>query len=267
MRKPFDASLDVANISIDVDSVGSMSAEDIDLLVATFNTYGIAAINSRNSSQPDSDLLSLSSLLGRVAPHKLANRFGIYDIRPQDKENPSYPGTSWKEHPLHTDGAFQTEPERIGCLQCVETAKTGGLSTLASGSLIYQKALEALSPKEVASLFDREAIYIERDGERTTSSILFHFPDGIGIRFRKDDYADIHISNDARPGYEFICDIIDQNHNVLKFLMTPGLILIFDNYGVLHGRTEFSPDDFRHYKRMNCFGDGRLSGEINFGVH
>lgn len=115
-------------------------------------------------------------------------------------------------------------------------------------------------------LFEEDAIFIERDGELTKSSIFFQFDGKIGIRFRKDEFANIKISKNAQRGYELICNVIAGEQNVLKLLLKPGTILVFDNYGVLHGRTEFDPNDYRHYKRMNCFGDGRLSNEMSFGI-
>ena len=76
------------------------------------------------------DVDQLKSRL-RIIYHDRADEDGVVLIT-QLPGLSEYLGASNAEHPLHTDSAYEEEPSRILCLQCVVPAEGGGSSVAVS---------------------------------------------------------------------------------------------------------------------------------------
>lgn len=265
--KRFDADLDVGLITVPVAAAADLSTGLIDDLVERFNRYGLVLLDFAARPRAVENLLSLAPLFGRVAPHKLADVFGVFHIHPREQPNPWYPATTDIAYEPHTDGAFQPVPEAVVALQCVVPASRGGESLLVSAPAMLGAVEGAFGVDALAALSSPGAIRIERDGEETTGPVLFRAGSLARIRYRSDPHALIDVAEPARAAYRRMRDHLLDPRNVLKVALRPGQVLLVDNYSVLHGRAGFEGGGGRDYKRLNFMGDGRLADRLRFGFN
>lgn len=254
--KRFGPDLDIDRLIYSIDSVDEMSDETIDQWAKTFAEIGFVILAIKSTSRHQ--LLSLAPLLGHIVPHNRSDAFGVLSVNATNPQ-PGFIDSENSEHPLHTDGSFKDQPERIVALQCVVPADEGGTTVLASAKHAYL----SLTENQQAALYDDDAITIERNQQRSTKSVFRKNSAGrVEFSFRYDSTAMTTVKPAAQDGFEAFRKSLYAG--AIRFDLKPGWILLLDNTAVGHGRTAFPEGSKRHYNRMNADGRGLADLKIGF---
>jgi alpha-ketoglutarate-dependent taurine dioxygenase len=262
-----DSRFNVDDVTVGAPSSAQLTDAKIDQFLEAFNRFGVVCLQLDSRAVPVENLLMLTPLLGRAAPHNLTNRYGVYELREREVSNDKYPGTSNVEHPLHTDGAFLERPEALVALQCVDAASEGGESVLAGGWSVVELIRENPDCAVILSnLQQADSISIERDSQAVTAPVLLKVGDAYWMRYRHDTYANISIKPNIQAAYSAMQNFLTDRKNIADFALRANQILIVDNYSVLHGRNAFVHGGKRLVNRMNYLGDGKLEGEMKYGI-
>ncbi|MFI4994951.1 MAG: TauD/TfdA family dioxygenase [Hyphomicrobiales bacterium] len=161
---------------------------------------------------------------------------------------------------LHTDNA-----ELVG-LCCVRQAKEGGVSLLANALAIHNEILAArpdyLVPLYEGFRYHRRGEEGEGDAPITPYNVpLFSNCDGeVSCFFLREAMVPAlrDLNEQLTPPQKAALDYFDEvslrDDMVLRFTLQPGEVLFFNNYTLLHARTEFvnrdEPGEQRHLMRL-----------------
>lgn len=171
----------------------------------------------------------------------------VMDLQPQPGYQPaSFAGTGVFD--LHTDLSWFEKPPKYIAMFCVSPESAGGgIPLLADGW------------KALADLDEADATYLK------TEPVTFHPPSHIDytplsgpiISEKQDDTIMVRFRYDMldNPAPAVTHYRQATNDNVIFIDAKPGMIFIFDNDRMLHGRTELQGGmtSDRHFKRM--YGD------------
>lgn len=262
-RSGFDGSLRVGDLVVGVISISTMTDSQIDAFLSIYNRFGFCVIGCNPRDNPRDDLLGLSTLFGRVAPHVRADRFGVLSVDPA-RPLAGFIGSTSDVHPPHTDGAFSQRPETVFALQCEVAAEDGGESVLSSGKAAYD-LLVSQCPQDLLGLHLPDAIKIRRKQQVSSKPVFRWVEDHIEMVFRSDGVAEIELNEAAKTGFSVLRDYFNDPQNQLTFSLRPYQILVADNTALVHGRRAFSQSSHRKYNRLNFFGDGVVAKELEAG--
>lgn len=258
-KVPFNSNMTIAELTFPIDTVATMPEGIVDNIVDTFNTHGAVVLECAPRHEPKENLLALAPFFGRVVPHNRSDRHGILPVNAL-KPVSGFIDSTDQEHPLHTDGSFKDNPEKVTALQCVVPAQTGGSSLLASGKLAHDQ-LANCCPQDLCQLYDKEAVTIQRNEQCSTKPVFKWEGKRVTMCFRKDETAQTLVKSAAKRGYTQLNEIMGSN--VVRFNLMPHQILIVDNLSLVHGREAFSGANIRRYNRLNFDGDGLL--DLHYG--
>jgi hypothetical protein len=178
----------------------------------------------------------------------LGDRLGhVVDIGGKDTRERAYRNSA--ELALHTDAS-----DIVG-MMCLVKAKQGGLSGYCSAPAIYNHLLEN-RPELLDQLFEGYQYHLFGEEEPGASPITDH---KIPVFSEKEgylsasflrSYIELGFEELEREKTELESEALDAFDNIahssefrLDFMMEPGDIAFFNNYTVLHTRTEFFDDD------------------------
>ncbi len=144
----------------------------------------------------------------------------------------------------HTDGTYSHDAPGLQMLLCLEYEATGGESVLVDGRRIF----EQIAPEHRATLtavsvpgeYQGDGVHLraERPVFRVRDDVLqqVSFNNYDRAPFRLDDAAMARFYDALRAFEALASDESMQWRRVLR----PGEMLVFDNWRLLHGRTEFT---------------------------
>jgi trimethyllysine dioxygenase len=183
----------------------------------------------------------------RAAP---SMRDDIIDLR-NDEQSVVY---SSAQLPPHTDGSFSDEPPFVVTMGCIVADEgDGGTSILIDGYKIIQH-LSAEERKILATEdFHFRAPSSEDDGLQT--SILSMVNEWPAIRYRYDSkYKPKSSSTAAINALEELHTLVSNVENAKMVKLTPGDVLVVNNYRILHGRTALTRTVRRQLRRFTFTG-------------
>ncbi|RGP79968.1 trimethyllysine dioxygenase [Fusarium longipes] len=232
------------------------------------------------------------AFLEKIGPIRNTHYGGFYDFVPDlALADTAYTNIAL---PAHTDTTYFSEPAGLQAFHCLSHAAPpdqdpekplGGESLLVDGFNVA-KILRKESPeaydvlrrtripwhasgnKGIAIAPDRTYPVIEADWETNK----FH-----RIRWNNDDRGVVHLF-DAKPWYEAASkwnEIVRRETSEFWFKLTPGTIVIFNNWRVMHGRSAFKGtrricgayiprDDFvSRYRETNFEHDKVIGHNLN----
>lgn len=264
-HQEFHADFDASKQIINIKNIKSLSEQNQQSLVDRFNEFGFVILRCEDAAESRADLCALKNLLGESTPHPRADQDGIVSIDPSDQAI-GFIGASNSEHLLHTDGAYSDKPEKIISLQCVFATKTGGDTILASAKSAF-RSLSSSLPRDIHTLFDGDALLVERKGQSSRNSVFRLNADGrIALKFRMSDgSACVTPSATARKAYLALCAFFENRNHQIQFRLEQQDILIADNTAIVHGRTAFPSDEKRTMRRLNFDASGPLCANLSLG--
>jgi hypothetical protein len=219
----------------------------------------------------------LAAMVARPVAQKLDGTL-IYDVLDTGAE--ALPGSGVRpdktsiEIKFHNDNAYNATPPDAIALFCLRTAKSGGLSRVASFHTLHNRLREA-HPTELARLyrpfwFDRQrefhpgespvfAAPVFEAGDRVRARYSTHQIRG-GYALRQSQ-GGAPIDNEGAAALAAMLDLFDDPDLSFDFALEPGQIEFADNRALGHARTEFEdhpePGRRRHLVRLWLRDGGR----------
>ena len=263
-------------ISWTTDSIGELSRvnggqalENDDVILTLLNNllvYGACVLE--NSPTHEGYLLELA---GRIGPVRDSNFGMLWDVKAEvelagDAKTNSTANTGLRLGP-HSDLPTREIPPGFQFLHCLINEADGGESTLTDGAALVE-ALERDHPEAYELLSTRHWIFFNRGpgiDHRWSAPIIDYLPgcDTPTIRafypvraFPAMANEDVSQSYDALRLFHRMAD---QPEFELKFRLTAGDIMCFDNRRVLHGRDAFTGSGKRHLQGVYIDRDEIMS--------
>lgn len=152
--------------------------------------------------------------------------------------------------PAHTDNTYFNDASGLQILHCIEYEASGGLSLLVDGFKVLEN-VKAKHPEAYERLkqYQVPAEYKEKGAHHTcTAPMIIEDPvDGRlqQIRYNTGDRAPMNTLPMGKMK-QFYADLqilateVESKENEWWFHLKPGTVMFFNNWRVLHGRSEFS---------------------------
>jgi len=168
----------------------------------------------------------------------------------------------------HTDNPYRDPVPGIQLLHCLVNDTNGGLSTLVDGFAVAE-SLRTRSPASFAQLTTTPVRFQYRD--ESTDLVAWAPLIELDLRGRvravhyspRLDYAPFDPATpldgfySAKAEFDASCRSADFE---IRFRLDPGDLVMFDNCRLLHGRTDFDPEEgLRHLQGCYIDGDGPRS--------
>jgi alpha-ketoglutarate-dependent taurine dioxygenase len=205
----------------------------------------------------ETPLLALRTRLGRGQRHIRADSNGIVPITPNvhpisNLDESHYFGSSSREHPPHTDGAYlngflqqgrvfkRIEPPAIVLLQCVRASRHGGTTILIDAQRVLRDLLTR-HPSIAKILMSHGCVNFCRDDHMAVDLPVYErlSVERWRIRFRCDEA--LYPAEWATIAVQHLYDhYLTNDQYQQKIVLEEGQILVVDNFRVLHGREAFS---------------------------
>ncbi len=248
---------------------GGMALENDDIILTLLNNllvYGACVLE--NSPVREAYLLELAE---RIGPVRDSNFGMLWDVKADvelagDAKTNSTANTGLRLGP-HSDLPTREIPPGFQLLHCLINEADGGESTLTDGAALVE-ALERDHPEAFELLSTRHWIFFNRGpgiDHRWSAPIIDYLPgcDTPTIRafypvraFPAMANEDVSRSYDALRLFHRMAD---QPEFELRFRLTAGDIMCFDNRRVLHGRDAFTGSGKRHLQGVYIDRDEIMS--------
>lgn len=163
----------------------------------------------------------------------------------------------------HTDNAYDHSPPGPSIFHCVMADQPeGGESLLADGYRLgevlrseHPEAFALLSTLWLQQYALDEGAEVRGDGPVFT---LDQDGEVVGVRYCECTQAPLDVPDDmVEPAYEalrLMAELVEDQRYFIKFRLSPGDLLVYDNERVLHGRTAFGSQGGRRMLRA-CYLD------------
>ena len=248
---------------------GSQALENDEVILRLLNNllvYGACVLE--NSPTHEGHLLELAE---RIGPVRDSNFGMLWDVKADvelagDARTNSTANTGLRLGP-HSDLPTREIPPGFQFLHCLINEADGGESTLTDGAALVE-ALERDHPEAFELLSTRHWIFFNRGpgiDHRWSAPIIDYLPgcDTPTIRAFYPVRAFPAMANeDVSRSYcalRLFHRMADQSEFELKFRLTAGDIMCFDNRRVLHGRDAFTGSGKRHLQGVYIDRDEIMS--------
>tara|TARA_B100000686_G_scaffold200209_1_gene207114 strand:- start:1880 stop:2986 length:1107 start_codon:yes stop_codon:yes gene_type:complete len=220
-----------------------------------FYKYGFVVI--KKTPRNVDFLVNFANSIGVVRP----TNWGIYfTVRSMPNAN----DLAYTSLPLkaHTDNPYRKPVPCVQLLHCIENEVEGGLSTIVDGFAVadymkkkYKDLFEVLTKTKVRFRFIDKNIILENWGE-----LIELDKKGEIIQIRHSsrlDYVPILEKRKLDKFYKarkLFSSLCESKNFEIKFKMSPGDLIIFDNHRTLHGRTAFNVNEGKRHLK-GCYID------------
>ena len=248
---------------------GSAAVESDEAILALLNNPMVhGACVLENSPTHEGYLLELAE---RIGPVRDSNFGRIWDVRADinlagDATTNTTANTGLRLGP-HSDLPTREVPPGFQFLHCLINDADGGESTLTDGAALVE-ALERDHPEEFELLYTRHWIFFNRGpgiDHRWSAPIIDYLPgcDTPTIRAFYPVRAFPAMANEdvgrCYDALRLFHKMADRPEFELKFRLTAGDIMCFDNRRVLHGRDAFTGSGKRHLQGIYIDRDEIMS--------
>ena len=210
----------------------------------SFYKYGFVIF--KNVPIKDNFLINFANSIGSVRRTNFGEFFNV-----KSKPNPN--DLAYTSLPLapHTDNPYRNPVPCIQILHCIENNVQGGLSTLVDGFTVteklkkdFPKYYKILSEVKVRFQFVDQSVVLEDWAEMIRIDENGEFKQ---VRFspRLDfvpllDLDKLELYYNARKK---ISELYNSDKYRIQFKLSPGDLLMMDNYRLLHGRTAYDSNE------------------------
>ena len=225
----------------------------------SFYKYGFVIF--KNVPTKDNFLINFANSIGSVRRTNFGEFFNV-----KSKPNPN--DLAYTSLPLspHTDNPYRNPVPCIQILHCIENNVQGGLSTLVDGFTVteklkkdFPKYYKILSEVKVRFQFVDQNVVLEDWAEMIRVDENGEFKQ---VRFspRLDfvpllDLDKLELYYNARKK---ISELYNSDKYRIQFKLSPGDLLMMDNYRLLHGRTAYDSNEGDRFLQ-GCYIDYDLS--------
>ena len=231
-------------------------------LLQTIKTYGFSIIN--NCPTEMKTVEDIANKIGYV-------RNSIFGDLWSFESNTEMADSAYTQEELrpHTDGTYNHDAPGLQLLLCCEYEAEGGESIMVDGFKIAQILRENHGTSyNILSEIDIPGRYFGDGVELIAKRPVFKFSNKklIQVSFNNYDRGDFRLPNNKINDFYAAIRAFDKLANAKEMqwrqILKPGQLLIFNNWRVLHGRSEFSgkrkmsgcyinKEDFESVCRMN----------------
>ena len=210
----------------------------------SFYKYGFVIF--KNVPTKDNFLINFANSIGSIRRTNFGEFFNV-----RSKPNPN--DLAYTSLPLapHTDNPYRNPVPCIQILHCIENNVQGGLSTLVDGFTVtkklkkdFPKYYKILSEVKVRFQFVDQSVVLEDWAEMIRVDENGEFKQ---VRFspRLDfvpllDLDKLELYYNARKK---ISELYNSDKYRIQFKLSPGDLLMMDNYRLLHGRTAYDSNE------------------------
>jgi alpha-ketoglutarate-dependent taurine dioxygenase len=255
--------IDLNKVTLKIGKVAEISQSEWQRIVDILNSFKFVILNCEPLTNPKENVIALKNFFGSLRRHhKNSDEYGIQAIK--DINSAKDISNTHQIHPIHTDGTFYSEPPKVVALQCERPAQNGGFSQIVYAESVYEHFLEHY-PQELQTLFSPGSFTITKDNQTSRESIFAEKEGRISVRFRYDKYVATEILPEVEKAFMIFKNYVNDPKNQIIFKLEAHQILIFDNTGLLHGRTSFPKGDVRKINKLWFEGDSEYAREIQFG--
>jgi len=238
----WDSSLDDLNIFKFKENF--FEKEEMYNALVSFYKYGFVIF--KDVPTKDNFLINFANAIGSVRRTNFGEFFNV-----RSKPNPN--DLAYTSLPLapHTDNPYRNPVPCIQILHCIENNVQGGLSTLVDGFTVteklkkdFPKYYKILSQVKVRFQFVDQSVVLEDWAEMIRVDENGEFKQ---VRFspRLDfvpllDLDKLELYYNARKK---ISELYNSDKYRIQFKLSPGDLLMMDNYRLLHGRTAYDSNE------------------------
>ena len=203
--------------------------------------YGVAFVDG----VPADDAAATRHALERLGPLRNTIYGTFWDFEADlDKEDTAYTDLAL---PAHTDGTYFATAPGYQFLHCRVLDATGGATLLVDGFAVLQQ-LRQVSP-QAYDFFRTVALpahYLGDGVDMVNRDVTIREDDEgrlVQFRWNNDDRAVMDLSFEMMPVFyehlHTLVRLIRDAENEVRFQLTPGRLMGFDNWRVMHGRDAF----------------------------
>ena len=224
-------------------------------LLCDFQELGFVIV--KNTSIEEGTVIKFAELFG---PVRTTNFGKLFDVVSKPKANDlAYTSLGIK---AHTDNPYRKPMPGIQILHCISNEADGGDSSLVDGYAVAEhlkinepEMYEILTTTNVLFKFIDKDIILENWGKLIE---LDHNDNYLQSRFSgRLDYVPYLKPSQLKRFYEArkkLYHLYESNEFELNFRLESGMLMMFDNIRILHGRTEYDVNTgFRHLQ--GCYID------------
>ena len=224
-------------------------------MLEVFYQYGYVII--KNTKPEENEVINFAEKLGPVRSTNFGKLFNVVS-----KPNPNDLAYTALELTSHSDNPYRRPVPGIQLLHCISNESMGGDSSLIDGFSVsnYLKQNETefykvLTETNITFKFtDVDTILVDK----AKLIELDHNNNFRQIRFSgRLDYVPLLDENNLDLFYsarKYMFKLCNSDIFKIKFRLSKGMIAMFDNLRLLHGRTKFDPNTgFRHLQ--GCYID------------
>ena len=211
----------------------------------------------KNFKFKDNFIVKFANSIGSIRRTNFGEYFNV-----KSKPNPN--DLAYTPLPLspHTDNPYRKPIPNIQLLHCIENEVSGGYSTLVDGFSVAESLkknhpnfFKILTEVKVKFRFvDKDVVLenagqlIELDEDNKIKQVRFSTRLDFVPALDKER---LDLYYQARNK---ISEIYNSDKFLIKFKLMPGDLLMMDNYRLLHGRTEFNPNEGNRFLQ-GCYID------------
>ena len=241
--------------------------EKEEMYKALLNFYQYGFVIFKNVPIENNFIVDFANSVGSVRRTNFGEFFNV-----KSKPNPNDLAYTSLSLAPHTDNPYRNPVPCIQMLHCIENEVTGGLSTLVDGFTVTQKLkkyfpdfYEILTKIKVRFQFIDQKVVLEDWAEMIQLDESGNFKQ---VRFspRLDfvpliDKEKLDLYYHARKK---ISELYNSNEYKIKFKLSPGDLLMMDNYRLLHGRTSYDANEGKRFLQ-GCYIDyDSTEGKLKF---
>ena len=224
-------------------------------LLISFYKYGF--IIFKKVPTKNNYLVKFANSIGSVRRTNFGEHFNV-----KSKPNPNdLAYTSFQLSP-HTDNPYRNPVPCIQILHCIKNEVSGGLSTLVDGYTVTEDLkkynpdyYEILTKVKVRFKFIDKDVVLEDWSELIKINQQKNF---LQVRFSpRLDYVPILKKKELELYYRArkkLSFLYNSDKYRIEFKLNPGDLLMMDNYRLLHGRTEYDPNEGNRFLQ-GCYID------------
>ena len=209
-------------------------------MLKNFLTYGFCIMQGTPTER--NSLMKLAGRFGYVRDTHWGKLFNV-----ERKINATDSAYTDRALPSHTDNPYREPIPGLQFLHCLKNDVEGGFSTLVDGIAITEQ-LRRESP-ELADTLEQVNVKFRYDGPAailvTWGPMVERDHRGIVYKLRLNPKLDYVEAKDKATLDKFyaarqrLCELSNDPKFQISFPFKPGLLLMMDNYRLLHGRTGF----------------------------
>lgn len=230
----------------EVETFGDIQLKEV---LRRLERYGICLIRLfGQDATAETTLRSIFELIGDTATKQNDFIGEIKDLLPKSGVEANT-GSSAGDLGFHIDGTQEAIQPAMLMFQYDVTADIGGNSRFLDMAKVIDDLDEETKDSLLINLSRSDAATFEKKGMKLRSPI-FHFPDNHSIACRLRLDAVMTPNDDCKIYLDILSEKLNNGKYEIKFKPRRGDIIIFDNWRVMHARSEIYGNAQRHHRRV-----------------